>query len=313
MIMHEVIMLCGFPSSGKSTVAQPFIDEGWVYLNRDTEGGKVSSLVPKMVEALKDCPVVLDNTFITAEMRKPFIDACKELGHSIRCIKMGTSLEDASFNSCIRMINKYGKVLTNDEIKKAKSPNTFPIAALFSARKRWEEPSKDEGFSSVIEKPFVRTWGSEYINKALILDYDGTLRDTISDEKYPRSPDDVMILEGRKEKLQEYIDNGYTLLGVSNQSGIGSGKVSEEDVVACFERTNELLGHSIDYRYCAHRAGPGGCYCRKPQVGHGCELIVQYKLNPSQCVFVGDMTSDKTFAKRCGFQFQKANKFFGDK
>lgn len=306
----SVVMLMGYPASGKSTVAQPYIDEGYVYLNRDTEGGKVSSLVPKMLEALPGKKVLLDNTFITAEMRKPFLDACKSADVRIKCIKMGTSLEDASFNACMRMIAKYGHVLTNDEIKKTKSPNTFPIAALFSARKRWEDPKRDEGFVSVEEADFVRQWGPEFKNKALILDYDGTLRDTGSGEKYPRSPKDVVVLKGRQNKLQEYLDNGYLLLGVSNQSGIGSGKVSEEDVVACFEQTNKLLKHKIDYRYCAHRAGPGGCYCRKPQVGIGCELICQYKLLPSSCIFVGDMTSDKTFAKRCGFQFEKADKFF---
>jgi len=305
-------MLCGFPASGKSTVAQTYIDKGYVYLNRDTEGGKVSSLVPKMLEALPSKKVLLDNTFVTAEMRKPFLDACKSANVRIKCIKMGTSLEDASFNACMRMIAKYGKVLTNDEIKKAKHPNTFPIAALFSARKRWEEPKKSEGFVSIEDESFVRIWGPEYKNKALILDYDGTLRDTISDEKYPRSPDDVMVLEGRQAKLQEYLDNGYLLLGVSNQSGIGSGKVDEKDVVACFERTNELLKHKIDYRYCAHRAGPCGCYCRKPQVGLSTTLICEYKLLPSECIYVGDMTTDKTFAKRSGFKFQWAKDFFDE-
>ena len=124
-------------------------------------------------------------------------------------------------------------------------------------------------------------------------------------------PFDTCHLEGRQNKLQEYVDKGYILLGVSNQSGIGSGKVAEKDVVECFEYTNKLLKHKIDYRYCPHKAGPGGCYCRKPQVGLGVELIEQYKLLPSSCIFVGDMTSDKTFAARCGFKFYKADKFFG--
>lgn len=307
----NVVMLMGYPASGKSSVSDRFVKSGWVYLNRDTEGGKVNSLVPKMIAAVEQRkPVLLDNTFLTKEMRAPFLKACEELGASIECIKMGTSLEDAQFNACLRMIRKYGKVLTNDEIKKAKSPNTFPIAVLFAARKKFEEPTMDEGFCAVNEYTFVREWASDYKNKALILDYDGTLRKTGSGEKYPRSPKDVVILKGRQTKLQEYLDKGYILLGVSNQSGIGSGKVSEKDVVACFERTNKLLKHKIDYRFCPHRAGPGGCYCRKPQLGMGATLIEQYKLDPSSCIFVGDMTSDKTFAKRCGFQYHDADKFF---
>lgn len=307
----NVVMLMGFPASGKSSVSKQFESPAWVYLNRDTEGGKVKSLVPKMVEAIKARKqVLLDNTFLTKEMREPFLTACRNEGASIECIRMGTSLEDAQMNACLRMIRKYGKILTNDEIKKTKSPNTFPIAALFAARKKFEEPTLDEGFCAVNEYNFVREWPSDYNNKALIVDYDGTLRKTGSGEKYPRSPKDVIILKGRQAKLKEYLAKGYILLGVSNQSGIGSGKVSEKDVVACFEHTNKLLKHKIDYRFCPHRAGPGGCYCRKPQVGLGATLIEEYKLDPSSCIFVGDMTSDKTFAKRCGFQYQDAEKFF---
>lgn len=308
-MQNIVIMLVGFPASGKSSVAKKYKD--FVYLNRDTEGGKVNSLVPKMVDAVKNKKsVLLDNTFLTKEMRQPFIKACNELGICVECIQMDTSLEDAQFNSCLRMIRKYGKLLSNDEIKKAKSPNMFPIAALFAARKKFEEPTIDEGFNAISKHNFVREWPSDYTNKALLLDYDGTLRITSSGEKYPRSPKDVVILKGRQSKLDEYLNRGYILLGVSNQSGIGSDEVSEEAVVESFEYTNSLLNHKIDYRYCPHRAGPGGCYCRKPQVGLGALLIEQYKLLPSSCIFVGDQTTDASFAKRCGFQYQNADTFF---
>ena len=50
--------------------------------------------------------------------------------------------------------------------------------------------------------------------------------------------------------------------------------------------------------------------CFKPMPGMGAEFIEKYKLNPSECIMVGDMTSDKTFAKRCGFQFMDAEEFF---
>jgi HAD superfamily hydrolase (TIGR01662 family) len=211
------------------------------------------------------------------------------------------------------MIKKYGKLLGPDEIKKTKSPNTFPIVALFAARKKWEDPSVEEGFESVTSVPFVREHDPTYTNKALILDYDGTLRKTGSGDFFPRSTNDVLILPGRTRKLSEYAEKGYLLLGVSNQSGIHKGDLTLEDAKKCFDRTNELLGHQIDYRFCPHRAAPPRCYCRKPQVGLGIALIEEYKLNPSECIYVGDMTSDKTFAKRCGFQYEDASTFFEGK
>ena len=65
-----------------------------------------------------------------------------------------------------------------------------------------------------------------------------------------------------------------------------------------------------DYKYCPHKAGPTNCYCRKPMPGLGVEFIEKYGLDPSRCIMVGDMTSDKTFAKRCGFQYMDQAEFF---
>ena len=44
--------------------------------------------------------------------------------------------------------------------------------------------------------------------------------------------------------------------------------------------------------------------------GLGVHFIHKYKLDPSKCIMVGDMTSDRTFAKRLGFQFEWAKDFF---
>ena len=111
---------------------------------------------------------------------------------------------------------------------------------------RWaasfERPALDEGFSVVEEIPFVRRPGHAGTVKGLLLDVDGTLRITRSGEIYPREPDDVQLLPGRRDVLQKWVDDGYRLFFVSNQSGIASGNVSREAADACFQRTVELLG-----------------------------------------------------------------------
>jgi hypothetical protein len=41
------------------------------------------------------------------------------------------------------------------------------------------------------------------------------------------------------------------------------------------------------------------------------EMVVEkHKLSPAACICVGDMTSDRTFSERCGFQFAWAHDFF---
>jgi len=40
------------------------------------------------------------------------------------------------------------------------------------------------------------------------------------------------------------------------------------------------------------------------------EFILKHKLNRKECIFVGDMTTDETFAKRAGFQYVDHAEFF---
>ncbi|MFW9971692.1 MAG: HAD-IIIA family hydrolase [Candidatus Odinarchaeota archaeon] len=110
--------------------------------------------------------------------------------------------------------------------------------------------------------------------------------------------------------MRKYQAEGYFILGVSNQSFIAKGTITEEDAIQCFENTHEMLGVDIDYQFCPHPAYPQVCYCRKPMPGMGVVFIEKYKLDPFQCIMVGDMKTDNTFADRCGFQFVKPKNFF---
>ena len=86
----------------------------------------------------------------------------------------------------------------------------------------------------------------------------------------------------------------------------GKAEQAAHDAVAEAARG---LGLEIRVRFCPHNVPPT-CYCRKPQAGMGVGLIREHDLDPSQCVYVGDQTTDKTFAKRLGFQYEDAKSFF---
>lgn len=143
-------MIVGYPASGKSSLRDSLTTDKTVVLNRDTEGGKIVSLLPKLEAAIKEGKdVILDNLYATSESRKPFIDVCKNQGVDISCQVMGTSIEDAQFNVVNRAMNITGEFPSPEVIKKAKHTNVFPPVVLFRYKKEYEKPSKDEGFSSV--------------------------------------------------------------------------------------------------------------------------------------------------------------------
>lgn len=308
----KTTMVVGYPASGKSTVTKDLTKSGAVSLNRDTEGGTIAGLLPKMETLLKDGKdIVLDNLFATAETRKPFIELAKKYNSDITCKVMGTSIEDAQFNVVQRAINLIGKFPTPEAIKAAKHTNIFPPTVLFKYKKEFQKPEVSEGFSAVETVKFVRKDNPEFINKAIIVDYDGTLRECVGgNDKYPVSKEQIEIKPGRADILRAYQAKGYLLLGMSNQSGVAKGELSEERAIELFEHTNKLLGIDIEYRFCPHQSAPISCYCRKPMPGVGVEFIMKHKLNRKECIFVGDMTTDKTFASRAGFQYMDHNDFF---
>ena len=310
--MNTVLLICGLPASGKSSAVELTKKLNYVRLNRDELGGTVAGLLPKLDQLLQDGKnVVLDNLFTAAEDRKPFIELALKRGADPQALHINTSPEDCQLNACLRMAKKYGHVLTPDEIKAAKDPNSFPPAVFFKAKKAFKVPTTGEGFSKVLKKNFTRDWPAEYCNKAIILDYDGTLRETIGGNgKFPTKVSEVKVYKERGDVLRYYQNQGYLLLGASNQSGIAKGDLSHDDAKACFDYTNEQLDIKIEYLYDASRVPPITSWNRKPMPGMGATFIEKYKLLPRECIMVGDMTSDKTFANRCGFQYEDQSSFF---
>ena len=313
--MSKVTMVVGYPASGKSTLTKELVDKGAVALNRDTEGGTIAALLPKMEVLLKNNKdIVLDNLFVNVETRKPFIELAKRNGADISCQLMGTSIEDAQFNAVARAIKLIGKFPTPEAIKAAKHTNIFPPLVLFKYKKEFQKPIVEEGFSSVETVKFTRQDNPEFTNKALIVDYDGTLRECINgNDKYPLTEAQVEIKSGRTAVLNAYKDKGYRLLGISNQSGVHKGELSYERACELFDHTNKLLGVDIEYRFCSHQSAPISCYCRKPQTGLFVEFMLKHKLDRKNCIYVGDMTTDKTMAARAGIQYVDQAEFFNEK
>lgn len=320
----EIVIVMGYNAAGKSTLVKEYTDKGYFRINRDTTGGTLDGQAVLAEAEFKkgNKRIVLDNTYITIESRESIIAAAKKLGVPIRCVWLKTSFEDAQLNACLRMVERTGKLLTPEEMKKSKDPNLFPPIALYGARNKFEgkdktlkhsgkqTPTVKEGFSKVEEVAFVRKWPKDYTNEAIIFDYDDTLRTSTGPNPWPEKPEHVKILPGRVEKLKELVKQKKLLLGASNQSAIAKG-LPEADCVACFEQTNKLLGVDIEVKYCPHRVPPVSCYCRKPAPGMLAYFVVKHKLDPAKCVFVGDSTSDKTCAERCGMKFMYPQEYFG--
>lgn len=312
----EVVLLMGIQGAGKSELVREYEASGYERLNRDALGGSLEGMVVRLRERVRAgvTRVVLDNTYPTRVSRAPVIDAAREVGLPVRCRWLMTSPSEAKVNIATRLLERYGRLLGPDEMKRMgkEDSNLPPPVALQRWSESFEEPELDEGFAVVDRIPFVRRVDANRTGLGLFLDVDGTLRRTLSGEKYPRSVEDIEILPGRSEVLGRWVADGYQLFFVSNQSGVASGKVEETAVKACFERTVELLGLSVvEVAYCPHSAFPVGCFCRKPLPGLGVYLGRKYGVDLSRSIMVGDLESDRQFADGLGMRYIEAGDFFG--
>jgi histidinol-phosphate phosphatase family protein len=92
---------------------------------------------------------------------------------------------------------------------------------------------------------------------------------------------------------------GLRLAVVSNQSGVGRGYITAEQVDAVNRRVDELLGPFEGFFVCPH-APEDACECRKPKPKLILDAARALDVEPSDCYVVGDRQSDVDAARNAG-------------
>ncbi|HKD79582.1 MAG TPA: HAD family hydrolase [Candidatus Angelobacter sp.] len=139
---------------------------------------------------------------------------------------------------------------------------------------------------------------------AVFLDRDGVL---IADTGYPHEISDAVPLDSVPPALSRLQQAGFQLVVVSNQSGVGRGLFSSEDVA----RFNAALCANLDcagvklavddFFICPH-APNENCDCRKPKPGLLLRAAMERSLDLSRSFLIGDKESDVQAANAAGVQ-----------
>lgn len=148
------------------------------------------------------------------------------------------------------------------------------------------------------------------MNKALLLDLDGTVRRTTNGKPCPNRPEEQELIPGVKEVIKKYKSQGYKVIGITNQGGIGLGYMSEKDNQECLYDLNEKCDFMFDHIYYAPAKPSEKHHDTKPNPGMILKAKDKFNLDLDQSVMVGDRDTDEQAAKNAGVPFQWAKEFF---
>lgn len=230
---------------------------------------------------------------ISPEVRKLFeewVERIQFKGHL--CFEKSSFQWEKDFDWC------YWLQRAKKRMEKGKSVR----ACLYNEKKDlWDEvpllahPEKVSRGSEVIDLPLSKK-GHQ---KAIFFDRDGVINE---DAGYVYQTDKVNFLEGIVELLNWTHDKGFLNIVLTNQSGVGRGYYTEEDVQSLHEWMNLQLksrGGEVDEWYYSpyhpeaiHEKYKRRSLSRKPCAGMALMAAREKNLDLSQCYMVGDKKSD---------------------
>jgi D-glycero-D-manno-heptose 1,7-bisphosphate phosphatase len=136
---------------------------------------------------------------------------------------------------------------------------------------------------------------------------------------YPSKPEQVQLLAGVREGLTSLRSAGFTLVIVTNQSGIGRGFFSEADFWAVQTRLETLLGEDlISTTYFCPEHPEKASDRRKPGPGMLLEASRDLDIGLGESFMIGDKASDisaglNAGAKACVWITESGNTTFTDR
>lgn len=136
----------------------------------------------------------------------------------------------------------------------------------------------------------------------IFFDRDGTL---IEERHYLADPAQVAMIAGAAEAVRLARSGGFLAVVLTNQSGVGRGYFTLEDVRRVNGRMLELLaaeGAAVDGIYVCPHAPEDNCPCRKPRTGLVEQAARELGIDIARSWMIGDKAADLELARNAGMR-----------
>ena len=139
--------------------------------------------------------------------------------------------------------------------------------------------------------------------KTVFLDRDGVINRNPPNWGYVQTWEEFDFIPNAQKAIRELTENGYRIIVVTNQAGIGRGLFSEENLKDIHSRMvakiTEAGGRIDAVYYCPHHP-EAGCECRKPKPGMLIRAAREHNIQLSSAYLIGDSTTDIQAGRRVG-------------
>lgn len=151
----------------------------------------------------------------------------------------------------------------------------------------------------VLEEKLLRRTKS-VLRRAVFLDRDGTIN---VERGYITNPDEVTFYPNTARVFNALHSKGYVIVIISNQSAIGRGLMTMEQL----DKVNDILWGKLrqsnawyDALYFCPHTPEQSCDCRKPKPGLILQAALDLNINLSASYFIGDKITDIEAGHRSG-------------
>lgn len=296
--MSELIILVGYQASGKSSYYKKHLSH-LPLVSKDLMTGNKKAKQTLALEKLLGAgqSVVLDNTNLSMLERLEPISLGKKHNAKVTCLWFTTPFEE-----CLeRNSKRQGKA-------------KVPPVAMYTGRKRFNEPIMIEGFNEIkkIAPDVVVETVDRAIKKAdelvksdkprpaIFLDKDGVI---VDDSDFPYVIPKSTLMPGVSDALAKLATLGLPIVVISNQAWIANGKMTMAEVEDIFGELKQKVGNlggRIDATYFCPHNKKSNCECRKPGIGMLKQAAKDLNIDLSKSTLMGDMYTDIECGKNAG-------------
>ncbi len=280
----EVVIVIGVPGAGKSSVAQDYVDRGYLRLNRDQRGGSLRALSEALDQALSSGAeqIVLHNTYLTRAVRSHVIESAHRHRMPVRCVWLDTPLAQAQVNLVERLLDRFESLPSPEDLAQhaKREPGLLAPASQMRAYRELEPPSDDEGFTEIehvafTREPSRRAHTGIFVAAAVL-----------------RQPDWHQAIEDIDTTAP------HLVFDWSADGGI------PDDLDACVTQLAARVSGSVERALCTHGGGPPRCWCRPPLPGLPLAFARTHDIDPAKSLLIGAGPAHATLARALGAAYR---------